>query len=46
MILCIVRIYFYSIIYRMLSAYFYIVKNMVYKYLQHLVNNNIQIYFA
>jgi hypothetical protein len=45
MILCISRIYFYSATYRTLFDSLKNSKNVAHKYLEYLVNNNIQIYF-
>jgi hypothetical protein len=46
MIFCISRICFYSINYRTLFGHSSIVKNITHKYLCHLANNSIQIYFV
>jgi hypothetical protein len=46
MILCISRIRFYSVTYMALLVSLLYSKNVAHKYLRHLANNNIQIYFA
>jgi hypothetical protein len=46
MILYISRIYFYSVTYMTLFVSLIYNKNVAHKYLKHLANNNIQIYFA
>jgi hypothetical protein len=46
MILCINRIGFYSVTYMTLFVSLLYSKNVAHKYLRHLTNNSIQIYFA
>jgi hypothetical protein len=46
MILFISRICFYSVIYMSLFVSLLYSKNVSHKYLRHLANNNMQIYFA
>jgi hypothetical protein len=46
MILCMSRIYFYSISYMALFVPLLYSKNVTHKYLGHFANNSIQIYFV
>jgi hypothetical protein len=46
MILCISRICFYYVTYMTLFVSLLYSKNVVHKYLRHLINNSIQIYFT
>jgi hypothetical protein len=46
MILCITRICFYSVTYKMILDSLIYSKNVEYKYLSHLANNSILIYFT
>jgi hypothetical protein len=46
MILCISRICLYSVNYMTLFVSLFYTKNIAHKYLRHLNNNSIQIYFA
>jgi hypothetical protein len=46
MILCMSRICFYSVNYMTLFVPLLYSKNIAHKYLGHLANNNIQIYFV
>jgi hypothetical protein len=46
MILCISRICFYSVTYMTIFVTLLYSKNIAHKYLRHLANNSIQIYFV
>jgi hypothetical protein len=46
MILCISRIFFYSVNYMTLFVSLIYSKNVAHKYIRHFANNSIQIYFA
>jgi hypothetical protein len=46
MILCISRICFYFVTYMIVFVSLLYNKNVAHKYLRHLANNSIQIYFA
>jgi hypothetical protein len=45
MILCITIIYFYAVTYKTIFDSLFYRKNVAYKYLKHLANNSMLIYF-
>jgi hypothetical protein len=46
MILCITRIGFYSVAYKTIFDSLFYSKNIAHKYLRHLANNSIPVYFV